>query len=208
MNLWLCAHIQLFTAAASRSFYPVWDKIYICGWDHYKSFMHQECNFKCLQAWRTRPKRYLLYSMDYGSCITSKIKKLSKPNPNIELCNQHLNLTEERMFYDGAKLWLCGYCFKILSLCFFHLKKITTLSLMTTFPDVPYGHLTEFSEKRVEKEQFLCIRISWVLLEWGKWGQHRAAGGPFLIVVWGLDPELALSLKSKCLRRCRHLEET
>lgn len=27
------------------------------------------------------------------------------------------------MFYDGAKLWLCGYCFKILSLCFFHIKK-------------------------------------------------------------------------------------
>lgn len=43
---------------------------------------------------------------------------------------------------------------------FFTLKKMTTLSLMTTFPDVPYGHRTEFSEKRVEKEQFLCIRIS------------------------------------------------
>lgn len=28
---------------------------------------------------------------------------------------------------------------------------------MTTLPDVPYGCLAEFSEKRVEKEQFLCI---------------------------------------------------
>lgn len=48
--------------------------------------------------------RYLLYSMDYGSCITSKKKKSLKPVPNIELCNQHLNLTEEGMLYGGAKL--------------------------------------------------------------------------------------------------------
>lgn len=62
---------------------------------------------------------------------------------------------------------------------------------MTTLPDVPYGHLAEFSEKRVEKEQFLCIgfhdsfwsRESEASTEW-------AAGGPFLIIVWNLDPEL------------------
>lgn len=73
MNLWHCAHIQLFTASASRSFSPMWDKIYICGWDHYKSFMYHKCNFKCLQAWRTVPMRYQLYFMGY--CFIELTKK-------------------------------------------------------------------------------------------------------------------------------------
>lgn len=144
MDLWLRAHIQLFPSSASRSFYPVWDQIYICGWDHYKSFMQHKCNFKRLQVWRTRPRIYLLYSIGYGSCINSKQtnKNLSNSNLNIKLCNQHPTFIEEGLPSNGAKLWLPGCCFKILFL--FTFKKIAVVD------DPPFKcplQTSEFCEK-------------------------------------------------------------
>ena len=145
MDLWLRARIQLFPSSASRSFYPVWDQIYICGWDHYKSFTQHKCNFKRLQVWRTRPRIYLLYFIGYGSCITSKQtnKNLSNSNLNIKLCNQHPTFIEEGLPSNGAKLWLPGCCFKILFL--FTFKKIAVVDDARFKCPLP---TSEFCEKR------------------------------------------------------------
>lgn len=76
--------------------------------------MHPKCNFKCLQACRTRPTRCRLYFMDYGFVSVVGEKYSSNPDPNTELGNWPLTLTEEGIIGGEAKLRLCGCCFKIL----------------------------------------------------------------------------------------------